>query len=180
MTKIQFDTTTDEPLATGIEYYEGEALYRAGPRSDNATIEGSGVATASKEVIIAAGTFNTPQILKLSGIGSADELARFGIEQLVDLPVGSNLRDHVEVPVISETQTNFSLVNGCTLMYGYPDVPDPCLERYLNGIDGTSRGTYATNGLAVAVVMKSSAASKNDPDLLVYGGPANFPGFFPG
>lgn len=180
VTKIQFDTTGDEPLATGVEYYEGEALYRADPRSDSATIEGTGVINASKEVIIAAGAFNTPQLLMLSGIGPADELAQFGIEQLVDLPVGSNLRDHIEVPVISETQTNFSLLNGCTLMYGYPDVPDPCLERYLNGIDATSKGPYATNGLAIGVVMKSSAATLDDPDLLVYGGPANFPGFFPG
>ncbi|ROV96548.1 hypothetical protein VMCG_07798 [Cytospora schulzeri] len=180
VTKIQFDTTGDEPLATGVEYYEGESLYRADPRSDSATIEGKGVITASKEVIISAGTFNTPQILKLSGIGPEDELAQLGIDQLVDLPVGSNLRDHIEVPVISETQTNFSLLNGCTLMYGYPEVPDPCLEKYLNGIDETSKGPYATNGLAIGVVMKSSAATKDDPDLLVYGGPANFPGFFPG
>ncbi|ROV90429.1 hypothetical protein VSDG_08453 [Cytospora chrysosperma] len=180
VTKIQFDTTGDEPLATGVEYYEGEALYRADPRSDSATIQGTGVINASKEVIIAAGAFNTPQLLMLSGVGPADELAQFGIEQLVDLPVGSNLRDHIEVPVISETQTNFSLLNGCTLMYGYPDVPDPCLERYLDGTDATSKGPYATNGLAIGVVMKSSAATQDDPDLLVYGGPANFPGFFPG
>lgn len=180
VTKIQFDTTGDEPLATGVEYYEGEALYRADPRSDSATIQGTGVINASKEVIIAAGAFNTPQLLMLSGVGPADELAQFGIEQLVDLPVGSNLRDHIEVPVISETQTNFSLLNGCTLMYGYPDIPDPCLERYLDGTDATSKGPYATNGLAIGVVMKSSAATQDDPDLLVYGGPANFPGFFPG
>lgn len=180
VTKIQFDTTGDEPLATGVEYYEGQSLYRADPRSDSATIEGRGVIAASKEVILAAGTFNTPQILKLSGIGPANELTQFGIEQLVDLPVGSNLRDHIEVPVISETQSNFSLLNGCTLTYGYPEVPDPCLERYLSGIDETSKGPYATNGLAVGVVMKSSAATQDDPDLLVYGGPANFPGFFPG
>ncbi|KUI58090.1 Oxygen-dependent choline dehydrogenase [Cytospora mali] len=180
VTKVQFDTSGDEPLATGVEYYEGEALYGADPRSDNATIEGTGVINAAKEVIISAGTFNTPQILKLSGIGPADELSRFGIDQLVELPVGTNLRDHIEVPVISETQTNFSLLNGCTLMYGYPEVPDPCLEKYLTGIDETSKGPYATNGLAIGVVIKSSAATQDDPDLLVYGGPANFPGFFPG
>lgn len=118
VTKIQFDTTADDdgdgPLATGVEYFEGQSLYRADPRSDGATVEATGVITASREVIIAAGTFNTPQLLKLSGIGPAAELARFGIHQLVDLPVGSNLRDHIEVPVISETTTNFSLLDGCT------------------------------------------------------------------
>ncbi|KAK7730567.1 hypothetical protein SLS53_008957 [Cytospora paraplurivora] len=180
VTKIQLETSGDEPLATGVEYYEGTALYRADPRSGNSTIEGTGVINASKEVIIAAGAFNTPQILKLSGIGPADELENFGIKQIVDLPVGSNLRDHIEVPVISEAPDNFSLLNGCTLLYGYPEVPDPCLEKYLNGVDATSRGPYATNGLAVGVVLKSSAATQDDPDLLIYGGPANFPGFFPG
>ncbi|ROV90381.1 hypothetical protein VPNG_10018 [Cytospora leucostoma] len=180
VTKIQFDTSGDEPLATGVEYYEGTALYRADPRSGNSTIEGTGVINATQEVIIAAGAFNTPQILKLSGIGPADELEKFGIKQIVDLPVGSNLRDHIEVPVISEAPDNFSLLNECTLLYGYPEVPDPCLEKYLNGIDATSRGPYATNGLAVGVVLKSSAATQDDPDLLIYGGPANFPGFFPG
>lgn len=182
VTKIQFDTTSpDGPRATGVEYLEGEALYRADTRSDSAVVEAEGVLTASKEVIIAAGAFNTPQILMLSGIGPTSMLSAHGIQQLVDLPVGSNLRDHIEVPVISETQTNFSLVSGCTFMYGYPEVPDPCLERWQNGIGQAAKGTYATNGLAVGTVIKTSGApNAEDPDVMVYGGPANFPGFFPG
>lgn len=180
VTKIDFDDSTGDLRATGVQYLEGQSLYRADPRSQSATIQGQGAIKASKEVIIAAGAFNTPQLLKLSGIGSADELSEFGIQQLVDLPVGDNLRDHIEVPIISKTTSNFSLVDGCTFMYGYPDVPDPCLEKYQTGIDATSKGVYATSGEAVGVVMKSSAASGNDPDLIVYGAPANFPGFFPG
>lgn len=182
VTKIQFDTTSpDGPRATGVEYLEGEALYRADTRSDSAVVEAQGVLTASKEVIIAAGAFNTPQILMLSGIGPADQLSAHGISQLVDLPVGSNLRDHIEVPVISETQTDFSLISGCTFLYGYPEVPDPCLERWQSGIGQAAKGTYATNGLAVGAVIKTSGApNAEDPDVMVYGGPANFPGFFPG
>jgi len=65
-------------------------------------------------------------------------------------------------------------------MQGYPEVPDPCLEKYLKGIDQTSKGTYASNGLAIGVVLKSTAADGPDPDIIVYGGPANFSGFFPG
>jgi choline dehydrogenase len=182
VTKIQFDTTSpDGPRATGVEYLEGVALYRADTRSDSAVVEAEGVLTASKEVIIAAGAFNTPQILMLSGIGPADQLSAHGISQLVDLPVGSNLRDHIEVPVISEAQTDFSLVSGCTFLYGYPEVPDPCLERWQSGIGQAAKGTYATNGLAVGAVIKTSGApNAEDPDVMVYGGPANFPGFFPG
>lgn len=94
--------------------------------------------------------------------------------------MGDNLRDHIEVPVISETTSDFSLVEGCTFMYGYPDVPDPCLDKYLGGLDATSRGVYATSGEAIGVVLQTSAAGGVDPDVIVYGAPANFPGFFPG
>ncbi|KAI0270555.1 hypothetical protein BC834DRAFT_967324 [Gloeopeniophorella convolvens] len=49
---------------------------------------------AKKEVIISAGTFKTPQLLELSGIGDRSLLKGFGIETLVDLPgVGENLLD---------------------------------------------------------------------------------------
>lgn len=180
VTKILFEDSPSGPVATGVDYLEGVGLYRADTRSANATIEGQGTVNATKEVIISAGAFNTPQLLKLSGIGPADELAEFGIQQIVDLPVGSNLRDHIEVPVISEASSNFTLLNDCTFMYGYPEVDDPCLDEYLAGTDVTSKGLYATSGEALGVVMKSSAATKDDPDLMVYGAPANFPGFFPG
>lgn len=180
VTKINFDDSTGDLRAVGVQYLEGESLYRADPRSQTATVQGQGVINATKEVILAAGAFNTPQLLKLSGIGPAAELSAFGIPQLVDLPVGDNLRDHIEVPIISKTTSNFTLVAGCTFMYGYPDVPDPCLDKYQNGLDATAKGVYATSGEAVGVVMKSSAATGTDPDLIVYGAPANFPGFFPG
>ncbi|MEE9376322.1 MAG: GMC family oxidoreductase N-terminal domain-containing protein [Rhizobiaceae bacterium] len=49
------------------------------------------------EVVLAAGAFNTPQLLKLSGIGPEDELRTHGIEVVVDAPeVGENLQDHID------------------------------------------------------------------------------------
>ncbi|KAK7511314.1 hypothetical protein IWZ03DRAFT_386233 [Phyllosticta citriasiana] len=183
VTKIRFDNTTADgtPIATGVDYLEGQSLYRADPRWQSATVRGSGSINATKEVIIAAGAFNTPQLLKLSGVGPKEELESFDIPVLVDLPgVGANLRDHIEVPVISNASKDFSLIDGCTFMQGYPDTPDPCLKKWLDGTDQTSKGVYATNGLAVGAALKSSAATQDDPDLFVYGGPANFPGFFPG
>jgi choline dehydrogenase len=53
---------------------------------------------AEREVLLAAGSVNTPQLLLLSGIGPADELAEHGIAVEVDSPnVGRNLQDHVSV-----------------------------------------------------------------------------------
>jgi choline dehydrogenase len=59
---------------------------------------------ARREIILAAGTVNSPQILMLSGIGAADELQRIGISPVVDLPgVGKNLQDHIDCLVQTET-----------------------------------------------------------------------------
>jgi choline dehydrogenase len=54
---------------------------------------------AEREIILAAGAYGSPQILMLSGIGPADELAPFGIASVVDLPVGTNLQDHLLLPM---------------------------------------------------------------------------------
>ena len=52
-------------------------------------------AVCDREIIVSGGTFNSPQILMLSGIGPAEELRALGIRPLVDLPVGRNLQDHL-------------------------------------------------------------------------------------
>ena len=46
-------------------------------------------------VLVCGGTFNSPQLLMLSGIGDADHLRAMGIAPVADLPVGDNLQDHV-------------------------------------------------------------------------------------
>lgn len=55
------------------------------------------VVRARREVIISAGPINSPQLLKLSGVGPQAELAALGIAVVHDLPgVGENLQDHLE------------------------------------------------------------------------------------
>ena len=49
---------------------------------------------AEREVILSAGSYQSPVLLMLAGIGPAEELAPFGIPVLEDLPVGRNLQDH--------------------------------------------------------------------------------------
>jgi len=68
--------------ATGVEYLVDGQLRSA---------------TAEREVILASGAFNTPQLLMLSGIGPSARLAEFDIKTVLDLPVGRNLQDHLAV-----------------------------------------------------------------------------------
>ncbi|KAF8326563.1 alcohol oxidase [Cantharellus anzutake] len=54
------------------------------------------IAKAKKEVVLSAGTFMTPQLLELSGIGDRAILEKFGIPLRIELPgVGDNLQDHI-------------------------------------------------------------------------------------
>ena len=86
-----------EPRAIGVEYLQGKSLYSADPRHDPDAKGTPGKAWATREVILAGGVYNTPQILKLSGIGPAEELKKFGIPVIKDLPgVGVNLKDNLE------------------------------------------------------------------------------------
>ena len=63
------------------------------------TIEGK-IIQCNREIIICLGTFGTPHLLMLSGIGPADHLKHHGISPLVNLPgVGSNLADHIDVSI---------------------------------------------------------------------------------
>lgn len=88
---------TEGKRATGVEYRREGQLFTA---------------TASREVILSGGTYNTPQILMLSGIGPAGHLRDMGIEVVHDLPgVGQNLSEHPRVPVLFEAAKPVTFVN---------------------------------------------------------------------
>jgi choline dehydrogenase len=164
--------------AVGIEYIEGTHLYRADPLSQSATQPGPKKSMrASREVILSAGAFNTPQILKLSGVGPAAELASHGIATVVDLPgVGENLQDRYEVGVVTDFKENFTPVAACRP--GQPIAIDPCLADWVKGI-----GPYTSNGTPAAIMQKSDtaqAAERPDPDLFILLGLSRFKGYYPG
>ena len=70
----------------------------------------------NKEVILSAGVINTPQLLKLSGVGPAAELAQHNIAQVQELPgVGENLQDHPDVIVRYLSKDGGSLTTSLSL-----------------------------------------------------------------
>ena len=90
-TRILFDGRR----ATGVEYDVGGASH---------------IAIANAEVIVAAGAFNSPQLLQLSGLGPAELLRSYGIPVVADLPgVGSDLSDHYFARLILRCKQALSL-----------------------------------------------------------------------
>ena len=70
----------EDGAATGIEYESGGGIIQA---------------RAAREVVLSAGTFGSPKLLLLSGVGPADHLCRVGVRITRDLPgVGLNLQEH--------------------------------------------------------------------------------------
>ena len=60
------------------------------------------------DVLVAAGAYNTPKLMMLSGLGPADHLRAMGVKPIVDLPgIGENLQDHHEVPVVAATNGHY-------------------------------------------------------------------------
>ncbi|KAI1805119.1 putative GMC oxidoreductase [Daldinia bambusicola] len=101
VTKVLFSEDTEEPTAIGVEVLRGPSLYKADPRHNGTKGEVVQI-FAKREVIVSGGAFNTPQILKLSGIGSAEELKKFNIPIVKDLPgVGEKLGDNYEGGVLA-------------------------------------------------------------------------------
>jgi choline dehydrogenase len=80
---------------------------------------------AEREVLLSAGAYNSPQLLLLSGIGPADDLATRAIDVVLDLPgVGRNLQDHVQIGGIWTTEEPVSLILGAE-----PEYQEAFVER---------------------------------------------------
>ena len=107
---------------------------------------------ANKEVILAAGSFITPKILMLSGVGKEEELHEFSIKCKNNLPgVGKNLMDHPECPLIAKA-------NG---KYGYFKQGDGW-RMLKNGIEFLLFGTGRVNSTGVEAGAFINPLNTND------------------
>lgn len=94
VTKVLIDPRTK--IAFGVEFVRNKMVHRV---------------RARKEVILSAGTVNSAQILMLSGIGPAEELAKHRIPLMQNLKVGRNLQDHIGLGGLAFTiQKEISIV----------------------------------------------------------------------
>jgi choline dehydrogenase len=166
----------DGTTARGVEYLPQPHAYRADPQAHPGPAAAPVQVTVRREVILCGGAFNTPQLLKLSGIGPRAELERFGIRCRVDLPgVGENLQDRYEVGVVTRMARDFRLLEGLTFRPpGAGEDPDPGYREWAEG-----RGVYTTNGALLGIVRRSRPELAS-PDLFVFGLPARFTGYYPG
>jgi choline dehydrogenase len=165
--RILFEGTT----AVGIEFLRGRALYEAhrdyNPDQDATTIE----VYADREVIISAGSFNSPQLLKLSGIGPKDELEQHGIPVVVDLPgVGANMQDRYEVGLNFRMKQPWNAYTQCNFQ---ADSSDICYNLWKQ--DGSS--IYGSNTILYWSAKQSSVSPA--PDLCLFTGLGYFLGYSP-
>jgi choline dehydrogenase len=166
-TQVIFEDGTTR--AVGVRYLKGARLYRAFSPPSGAAGEAREV-RATREVILAGGAFNTPQLLMLSGIGPEAHLKQMGIPVRVALEgVGKNLQDRYEVGVVNRMNFPYwDVLKGAEFAKG-----DPQYQQW-----ETRQGVYITNGAVLGVIKKSSAAQPL-PDLLCFALLGYFKGYFP-
>jgi choline dehydrogenase-like flavoprotein len=166
VTRVLFDGTR----AVGVEYLEGAKLYQA-HYQPNPEPGATRQVHASREVILAGGAFNTPQILMLSGIGPRAHLEEMGIDVVVPLEgVGSNLQDRYEVGIVNRMNFDaWEVLEGAKFR-----LDDPQGKMWARN----RTGVYTTNG-AVLAIIKKGLPSQLRPDLFCFALLGLFRGYFP-
>ncbi|RYZ71960.1 MAG: GMC family oxidoreductase [Proteobacteria bacterium] len=174
VSRVLFDESGETPEAIGVEYIVGDKIYQASKSPNPSQAKKTNV-YAKHEVILAGGTFNTPQILMNSGVGPENELKRFEDSRYKVIlnreGVGRNLQDRYEVGIVSEAKYGVGLADGCTFK---GDVNDPCYKEWQSG-----DGPYSSSG-GIIGFFKKSKQTVTEPDLFIFLVPSDFHGYFPG
>ena len=134
-----------KPIATGVVFLKNSEEYTV---------------TAKREVILAAGVVQTPQLLELSGIGRKDVLSSAGVQTIVENDrVGEQFEDH---PV---TILSYDLIDGeFSLDHMTQEaVMDKAMQEYESGQGGPLANGYNANGfVAIAQVATSEEMKRID------------------
>ncbi len=126
---------------------------------------GERVVNAGKEIILAGGAINSPQVLMLSGIGPADHLRQMGIELVADLPgVGRNLQDHTTVLLHYESLKSYPMHK-----------VDHPLRKLAAGV----QWVFTRNGMAASNIWEAGGLVRGNeqvryPNLQYHFGPIGF------
>jgi choline dehydrogenase len=141
--------------ATRILIDDGRASGVVVRRSDGTTA----TFPAARGVVVASGSYGSPQLLMLSGIGPASALSSAGIDVVSDAPeVGENLQDHPVVPVSFSTRRTDTMKSA--------ESPINLLRYVL-----FRKGMLASNAIEALAFTRSSRAAANAPDLELLLGP---------
>src|SRR5262249_44055861 len=182
VSELVFDDK-EQQRVVGVRYLSGERLYQA-DRDPSRFRQPTGSAQevrATREVILSAGAYITPQLLMLSGIGPRAELERpeIKIPVRVDLPgVGRNLQDRYEVGIVAQAEKPFGLLADAT--FHGPKAGQARGDSLFEQWRSQGKGLYATNGAVLGFTARSSVAEKNEPDLFIFGVPGSFTGYYTG
>ncbi len=157
-----------KPRAVGVEFLEGQGLYKATAGYDAKSPPRSELkrAYAKREVIVSGGTFNSPQLLQLSGVGDRAHLESLGIKVVAHRPgVGRGLRDNQEMPVVGHGQVPFTVPPDPAMASCASGSPtDPCLAAWKNGT-----GPYvAALGNSESAFMTTEHSPDGNRDMLSY------------
>jgi len=169
VTRLLFDPADPARIA-GVEYAPGGHLNRADPACRNEQ-DRREAAFAGREVVLAGGVFNTPQLLMLSGIGPAAELARHAIPVRHEASgVGRRLQDRYEVGVVNRMRRPWPAMKGARF---------DRRDRYFRKWRLFRSGVYSTNGSMLSLFRRSSPG-RVLPDLCCFSLLADFHGYYPG